>query len=326
MTDEMPHPSAVIVVVTYNSAKDIEKCLRSLSVHFHPLSIGLANVHVVDNASSDETPKILAQLAEEYDWLKVHFLNQNLGFGPGNNVVLNRVQAKAFVLLNADAWLIADSLSPALAHLADSPKSGIIGLPLVYPDGSPQTYAFLPSAWHRWLLLVLGFRGLAKAIVSFGPFRSLMKLSPFSRNFAENHGKPPLNINDPAAISATGTGEIDSVAWVAGAAMVISPRFIEASGGFDPEIFLYGEDEDLCIQAHNLGFLVETMQTPPVVHKLGWGGSGGFRPQVAKLKYDSLKYFISKNVPNTVNRLMMRLLLPVYVYGRNISDCFFKRQ
>ncbi len=312
-------PDAIVTVVTYNSAADIEACLRSLDAHFPLLAAGRAQVHVVDNASTDETPAILQRLGAEYDWLVTHFPGKNLGFGPGNNLVLNNVQAKAHILLNADAWLVADSFSPALAYLASNPETGIIGLPLIYPDGSPQTYAFMPSAWHRWLLLLLGFRGLAKALVGFGPTRALMLLAPFTRNFAANHGRLPLDLNDKDALAEAATGEVRKAAWVAGAAIVLSPDFLRASGGFDPEIFLYGEDEDLCIQAHNQGFQVETLQTTPIVHKLGWGGVGGFRPRVARMKYDSLRYFIAKNVKGSFNRIMMRALLPFYVYGRNIG-------
>ena len=317
-------PDAVVTIVTYNSATDIERCLRSLNAHFAPLSEGSAEVHVVDNASSDDTPAILERLASEYGWLKLHFRGENLGFGPGNNVVLNSVPAKAHILLNADAWLVADSISPALERLTAPPKIGIIGLPLVYPDGSPQSYAFMPSAWHRWLALLIGLRGTAKALVGFAPTRALMKLVPFSRNFANNHGKMLLNLDDQVAIMATATGEVRPASWVAGAAMVLSPEFIEASGGFDPEIFLYGEDEDLCIQSHHLGFKVETLQTAPIVHNLGWGGIGSFRPRVSRMKYNSLKYFINKNIDGTFNRTMMRLLLPIYVYGHNLKHFFRK--
>lgn len=313
-------PDAVVTVVTHNSVADIERCIRSLDAFFLPLGERRAMVHVVDNASCDDTRAIVARLAGEFPWLVLHEQGENLGFGPGNNMILRNVDARAHVLLNADAWLVADSFTPALDHLAAYPKTGVIGLPLVYPDGSPQTYAFIFSAWHRWLLLLMGLRGLAKRLVGFAPARALMRLMPFARNFAANHGKPGLDLADPDALAASATGDVRPADWVAGAAMVLSPEFVAASGGFDPNIFLYGEDEDLCIQAHRLGFAVETLGTVPIVHKLGWGGNGGFRPSVAQMKYDSLQYFIAKNITGGVNRAVMRALLPLYVYGRNIGQ------
>lgn len=313
-----------IVIVTYNSALDIHACVASLARHLTWLERGKAEVHVVDNGSSDDTVQLLKGLAVEHDWLQLHLQDDNLGFGPGNNIVLHSVEAEAYVLFNADAWLVGDSFAPALKLIGENPTIGVLGLPLVYPDGSPQTYAFLPSAWHRWLMLVIGLRGVAKSLLAFAPMRLLMQAFPFSANFLANHAKPPLPIDDPHTLEVTATLETHEVAWVAGAAMLLSRGFVTKSGGFDPAITLYGEDEDLCIEARKHGFSVMTLRTLPVVHKLGWGGEGGFRPTVAHLKYDSLKYFIGKNVSGFHNRILMRLLLPLYVYGRNMKH-FFRR-
>ena len=171
-------------------------------------------------------------------------------------------------------------------------------------------------------MLLLGLRKIAKALMVFAPIRALMWCIPVSRNFLANHCKPPLDLDDSHALSKTATGEVRNVDWVAGAAMVLSPDFLRQSGGFDPQIFLYGEDEDLCIQAKNLGFRVETLQTTPIVHKLGWGSDGGFKPRVARMKYDSLRYFIAKNVNGRFNRALMRALLPFYVYGHHFGHFF----
>lgn len=312
----------VVIVVTYNSEVDIEVCLRSLAAHFPQLAMGRAQVHIVDNASTDNTPATLQRLSQEFDWLTVHLLSKNVGFGAANNLVLNSLSANAFILLNADAWLVADSFSPALEHLASNPETAVLGLPLVYPDGAPQTYAFLPSAWHRWLMVLMGFRLMAKALIDFWPTKFLMQSLPFSHNFLINHDRPSLDLEDSSALGRVATGEVKCVSWVAGAAMVLSPDFLRQSGGFDPKIFLYGEDEDLCIQAKNLGFRVQTLQTTPVVHKLGWGGERGFQPRVARMKYTSLRYFIRKNVKTKLNRAVMTALLPFYVYGRNLGHFF----
>ena len=55
-------PEAVVTIVTYNSDADIERCVRSLRDHFPLLQRGTAQVHVVDNASTDSTLMILQQL------------------------------------------------------------------------------------------------------------------------------------------------------------------------------------------------------------------------------------------------------------------------
>ena len=115
-------PEAVVTIVTHNSDADIEVCIRSLAAHFPLLEAGCRQVQVVDNASTDGTPALLKQLSQEFRWLTVHLQDKNLGFGNGNNLVLNYKVAKAFILLNADAWLVADSFSPkVLEYLSKSP-------------------------------------------------------------------------------------------------------------------------------------------------------------------------------------------------------------
>ncbi|NTV47482.1 MAG: hypothetical protein HGB11_13405, partial [Chlorobiales bacterium] len=102
--------------------------------------------------------------------------------------------------------------------------------------------------------------------------------------------------------------------WVCGAAMVLPGDFVRETGGFDPAIFLYGEDEDLCIEARRRGLDVVVVDTVPVVHVFGWGVNR-FNPRVADLKYESLSYFIRKNISSLSSRIMMLTLLPLYIYG-----------
>jgi len=311
-------PDAIVVIVTYNSESDIETCIQSLAQHFPLLNQGRAQVHIVDNASSDSTPEILSMFAKKYCWLNLHFQRENLGFGAGNNVVLKSIPSNTYVLLNADTSLVADSISPAIEYLDAHSEIGVLGLPLVYPDGSPQSYTFVASAWYRWFLLLIGLRRLAKVFASLKFMHKLIRPFPFFHNFANNHAKKTLDLNNSLAIAASFSGETRLVSWVAGAAMLLSSNFVKESRGFDPNIFLYGEDEDLCIDARRRGYSVMVLQTPPVVHNLGWSGDSGFQPCVAKMKYDSLKYFIRKNIDGDFNRFMMRILLPFYVYGRHI--------
>ena len=43
------------------------------------------------------------------------------------------------------------------------------------------------------------------------------------------------------------------VAWVSGAAMIVGREAFRAAGGFDENLFLYKEDEDLCLRLREAG-------------------------------------------------------------------------
>lgn len=316
-----PPARGAVVIVTHNSAADIDRCLASLLCHVPGLGLGpdAIAVHVVDNGSSDGTVARLRAWAADHPWLVVHLSDCNLGFGAANNLVLRAGAARHYLLLNADAWLVADSITPALAALQRDPGLGVIGLPLVYPDGRAQSYRFLPSAAHRWALLLLGLRPLALAALRWRPAQAVLRQTAMGRNFTATHAAPPLDLNDPAALARTATGVLTPAHWVAGAAMALAGPFVAQSQGFDPQFFLYGEDEDLCLTAHRLGYGVATLATVPVVHKLGWGGAPGFRAGVARHKYRSLQRFIAKNIRSRLERQVMLILLPFYVYGHRIG-------
>jgi hypothetical protein len=299
------------VVVTYNSATAVRKCIESIVTHALPQE-PLKTIIVVDNASTDGTAAVLAELKATVPGLRVTLHDRNSGFGAANNTGCAEVPARYYVLLNPDAWLLADSVSPALALLGRESAVAVCGLPLVYPDGSPQTHAYRFSSWKKWLLQLLGVRALAAGLARNRGLAALLSRCRFGRDFALLHARAPIDLEriEPGEY----TGASRPAEWVCGAAMVVDGDFIRDSGGFDQLMFLYGEDEDLCIQAHRRGRGVVVVDAPPVAHVLGWGANRSDRT-AADGKFLSLQYFIRKNVPGSVDRLMMSLLLPLHVYG-----------
>lgn len=299
------------VVVTYNAAQYIRKCVESIRAHF-PASGRSYSIVIVDNASSDGTVDILTEIQETVAGVRVVLLEKNIGFGPANNVGFSTVPARRYALLNADAWMLADSVSPALAAMELRSEIAVCGLPLVFPDGSPQTYAFAFSSWKKWLLHLLGIRDLTLKLFHVRGLAPLLAYLPYGREFVRIHTREPLDI---AHITVDKfSGALRPVDWVCGAAMLVDGDFIREVGGFDPAIFLYGEDEDLCIAAHRYGREVVIVDTAPIVHMLGWGVNR-FNRRVADLKYESLRYFIRKDIDGPVARLLMTILLPLHVYG-----------
>lgn len=89
-----------IVVVTFNGAPWISRCLESIYCDSN-----LSTVVVVDNNSSDNTCDIVRGRFPQVKLVKV---GANLGFGAGNNIGISRAVAdgaKYIFLLNQDAYL-----------------------------------------------------------------------------------------------------------------------------------------------------------------------------------------------------------------------------
>lgn len=68
---------------------------------------------------------------------------------------------------------------------------------------------------------------------------------------------------------------VEDVASMAAAAMLVERAHFERIGGFDPEIFLYSEDTDLCFRTWLVGRRVLKAWNAVAVHELAGSGGGG---------------------------------------------------
>lgn len=123
----------MIIIVTYNGLKWIDKCLESC---------GNFSVVVVDNNSSDGTVDFI-----KLNYPKVHLIQQdkNLGFGQANNIgisyALNHGADYAF-LLNQDAYLIDNCLEKLIKIQRQNIQFGILSPIHLNGDGTRLDYNF----------------------------------------------------------------------------------------------------------------------------------------------------------------------------------------
>ncbi|HET6373199.1 MAG TPA: glycosyltransferase, partial [Candidatus Polarisedimenticolia bacterium] len=96
-----------VIVLSWNSRKFLEGCLRSVLAQTHPR----VELIVVDNASTDGSAELVRGLFPQVD-LVVN--DRNLGFCAGNNVGLKRAGGVYILFLNADALLEPTYLEEAL--------------------------------------------------------------------------------------------------------------------------------------------------------------------------------------------------------------------
>jgi len=128
-------PSISVIILNYNGAKWMEKCLASLK----PQTIfNRIEVIVADNRSSDGSDKLSEDLLR--GWPNGRFLQNgaNLGFCEGNNRAVPLAQGKWLFFLNNDAWLEPDCLEKLLAEVESRRASAATPLVLDYEDDTFQ--------------------------------------------------------------------------------------------------------------------------------------------------------------------------------------------
>jgi len=202
-----------IVVVTWRSARDLERLIGSMTEH---LGHGTELI-VVDNASGDD---VAARASAWPGPRRFIPLDSNLGFGAAANCGIEAAEGEATVLLNPDTELVDRSL-PELARYALE-RRALAGPRVLEPDGSPQPSASGPpvGAWP-WLGAVVP--GAVQ------PSWLLARTEPWRLERTVR------------------------VAWLAGSCVAAPRDVLLSLGPFDRAIHLYGEDMDLGLRAARSG-------------------------------------------------------------------------
>ncbi|HET9952520.1 MAG TPA: glycosyltransferase family 2 protein [Candidatus Eisenbacteria bacterium] len=244
-------PTTVIaVVVSYNSASDLPRCLASLQAQQGVA----AEIHVVDNASSDGSAELVRR---DFPRARLVANTTNVGFARGNNQVLEREPAEFYALVNPDTRLPPGALAACVEHLRRDPRAGAAATRLVNPDGTLQ-----PSC-HSFL----GLRNL------LGETLGVHRLLPGFRSLASFD--MPWFAHDRLA-------EVD---WIQGAFLVVRGEVVRTVGAFDAAFFMYGEEMDWCRRMRDAGWKVVFLPEPAVMHV----GGASSKPVAGPMFVENLK-------------------------------------
>jgi GT2 family glycosyltransferase len=121
----LKYPLVSIVILDWNGENTIRECLSSVMNLNYPSF----EVIVVDNASSDKSPRIVS---DEFPTTKQIINKTNLGFAGGVNVGIRQAKGDFVAILNNDAMLDRNWLAPLVESMHRYPKIGIIGGPVLF--------------------------------------------------------------------------------------------------------------------------------------------------------------------------------------------------
>jgi len=116
-----------IIIVSFNAAADLERCLASL--HATPPSTA-HDVVVVDNGSTDPSVAV----ARKWAGVRVVEVGSNVGFARANNIGMRESRGDAILLLNSDTIVPAGAIDRLIAELDGDSDVAIVGPRLV--DGA----------------------------------------------------------------------------------------------------------------------------------------------------------------------------------------------
>ena len=142
-----------IVIVSFNTRRDLEACLRSL--HASPPGLTHAIV-VVDNASSDGS---VEAVRTAWPHVQVIEMGRNAGFAAATNAGIRACESDLVLLLNSDTIVPPGSIDRLAGALDDDPAAAAAGPRLVGLDGTVElSFGRMLSPWNeaRQRLITLG--------------------------------------------------------------------------------------------------------------------------------------------------------------------------
>jgi len=225
-------PDLSIIIVSFNTRTDLERCLASL--HQAPPTTP-HEIIVVDNRSADGS----AEAARLWSGVRVIETDGNLGFARGNNVGIRASGGANLLLLNADTIVPPGAVDRLVEELRRDEAVAVVGPRLV--DGA------------------------GRAELSFGrmigPFNELRQ-----KVLVRGHEK---SVGIIAALVDRATNRPRFPDWVSGACLLVRRHDADAVGLLDERYFMYAEDVDFCAAIRARGRRVRFTPAATVTHLRG---------------------------------------------------------
>ena len=262
-----------IVLVTYNSADWLERCLASLP---SALAGRAAELIVVDNGSADESVGLVRELRPD---AKIIANTGNLGFAAAVNTGARRATMPWILLLNPDTESRPGSLDALVRFAENYPGHGIYGGRTLNPDGTVQP----SSCWNLPTLWSTACFGLG-----------LVSLFPHTVRW------------DPESIGNWPRDTVREVGMVTGCLLLVPTEVWRELNGLDERYFVYGEDADFAARARAAGYAPIVTPAAEIVHEVGASSADGGAKVVLLLA--GKVTFLRTHLPPVQARIALMLL------------------
>ncbi len=221
-----------VVIISWRMKSMLEDMLNSIKEYTKGITYELI---VVDNNSQDGTSEMVRRAFPE----AILIVNQeNCGVAPSRNQAFPIAKGRYVITLDADMLLVENSLKKMVEFMDATPKAGLCGAKLIFPDGKVQ-----PSGRRFPTPLAFILRRL-----SFLPWAQSSKI---------------LKHHEMAEWARSDVRDVD---YVIGACQLIRREAMQQVGFLDDKIFYGPEDIDYCIRMHKSGWNVLFFPYTSIIH------------------------------------------------------------
>ncbi len=284
-----------IIIVSHNAKDYTIKAVDSIYQTVKKETLKQIEVIVVENNSNDGSYQALQKYVH---LLRLICLDHTVGFGEANNLGAEQAKGTYLFFLNPDTEIKPGAIDILLRELETHPEVGAVSGQLLNADGSIQPQGgTLPNLFNiaAWWLFPDFWIFSIDDLPIIGPYlpsyqqRSL----PFFKNRQE-------------------TG------WIGGTALMISKSLFEKVGKWDQDIFLYGEDLELCWRLYSYHKKIVLNPEAKIIHHQHKSVGGSRRARLGEIEgllYLWRKHFPSWQFPLLKIILVVGIWLRVVLFG-----------
>lgn len=218
-----------IIIVTYNSEKDIKKCIDSILEKTTGINYEIV---IVDNSSQDNTRQIVKTIINEHSNIKL-IKTENRGFNAGNNIGIRNSTGEFIALLNPDTILLNNAFKIIIDNMKKYNNVGACGAALYSEDGNlTMSHGVFPNIKET---ILRSFR---------------------LRNYKTYY---LANINS----------RVMEVDYPSGADFVFKRELIDKVGLMDEEYFIYFDETDYALRFKKAGLKQYLFTEAKIIHAQG---------------------------------------------------------
>lgn len=271
------------VIVTYNSSKHILTLLKSIDNKISsPL---ISKIVVIENNSPDssETKRIVTNFRSKNN-IKLKFIlsDKNNGFAKSCNYGASLVNSKYVLFLNPDTKLRKNSLKILLNEALISSADLIGGETRKYNGEIHNTVVRFPT-------ILIG----------------LLEFSNIGKLLGTKFGNDQFYYKDINIYQSSKDMEVEALG---GAYLMSNIKSFRKINGFDEDYFMYLEDVDLSLRAHNYGFKV-VFCPHSVIEHIGGASSTNKHHIRHQAWYDSRRIYFKKHFGIVTNIFIQSLFI-----------------
>lgn len=212
-----------LLIVHYNTPGLLRQTLKGI---FQSQQQASFEVIVVDN---NPNMRVRDWIQKEFPQVKLLVAEKHLGFGGGMNFAIPHAVGRYIFVFNPDIATFDGTFDLLIQYMDAHPDVGMVGPKLLNPD---RTLQYSCNQFMKPSIIL--YRRV--------PF---LRHLPFAKRAVDEY-----QMKDWAH------DEVAEVDYLLGAAMFVRREALEQVGGFDPNFFVYFEDQDWCRRFWLLGWRV----------------------------------------------------------------------